>query len=51
MLTWTVSTEKSRAAYLNLIRGLAFVEVFGAAGLLALTTRGGDGGGLPLPDR
>jgi hypothetical protein len=51
MLIWTASTEKSRPTYLNLIRGLTFVEATGAAELLALTTRGGAGGGLPLPDR
>jgi hypothetical protein len=51
MLIWTASTEKSRSTYLNLIRGLALVEAACAAGLLALTTRGGAGGGFPLPDR
>ena len=47
----TACTARFEFDYLNRILGLAFVEVIGAAGLLALTTRGGAGGGLPLPDR
>jgi hypothetical protein len=51
MLILTAFSERSNSVYFNLILGLVFSGVVDGTGLDAVATRGGAGGGLPLPER